>query len=112
MDTTQVLKGVLDTAVLASLRIRPTYGYDLVRHLRDQGFTKIADASVYGTLRRLHEAGFVTSTIVESEVGPARKYYSLSNAGTEELAQSTKTWNEINESMDRILDQGDDHEKT
>jgi PadR family transcriptional regulator PadR len=105
VDPTQVLKGVLDTAVLGALRDQPSYGYDLVRHLRDQGFSEIADASVYGTLRRLYRAGYLTSEIVESESGPPRKYYTLNRAGEAELTHSKKIWNRIIETMDRILNQ-------
>lgn len=105
MDPTQVLKGVLDTAVLAALKGRRTYGYDLVRHLRKKGFTEIADASVYGTLRRLYRAGYLRSEIVESDSGPARKYYSLNRSGITELNRSVKTWNEITATMDRLIEE-------
>ena len=104
MDTTQVLKGVLDTAVLAVLRGQRTYGYDLVRQLREKGFTEVAEASVYGTLRRLYRAGLLTSEIVDSEEGPPRKYYSLNKEGQVELELSAKTWNQISETMEQILD--------
>jgi PadR family transcriptional regulator PadR len=70
MEPTQVLKGMLDTAVLGALSREPTYGYELVTRLRAEGFAEIGDASVYGTLRRLHRSGFLTSEVVESEVGP------------------------------------------
>ena len=52
MDSTQLLKGVLDSAVLAVLVDEDGYGYDIVRRLRVAGFEDIGDASVYGTLRR------------------------------------------------------------
>ena len=107
MDPTQVLKGLLDTAVLGALKDNRTYGYDLVRQLRDQGFSDIADASVYGTLRRLYRAGLLTSEIVDSEAGPPRKYYSLNRAGVSQLERSVKTWDEITGTMDRILDRED-----
>lgn len=107
MEPTQVLKGLLDTAVLGALRVSPTYGYDLVRNLRQQGFAEVADASVYGTLRRLHRADLLDSEIVESETGPPRKYYSLNGAGETQLEHSTKTWSEIVATMDRILEGGD-----
>lgn len=103
VDPTQVLKGLLDTAVLGALKENRTYGYDLVRRLREQGFSEIADASVYGTLRRLYRAGFLTSEIVDSEVGPPRKYYSLNEAGAAQLESSLKTWDDITGTMDRIL---------
>lgn len=104
MEPTQVLKGLLDTAVLGVLEHNRTYGYDLVRQLRDHGFSEIADASVYGTLRRLYRAGLLTSEIVDSETGPPRKYYSLTGAGTAQLERSVKTWDEMTKTMDRILD--------
>ena len=56
MDTTQLLKGVLDLAVLAVLDDEDGYGYDVVRRLRAAGLDDVADASVYGTLRRLFAA--------------------------------------------------------
>ena len=54
MDTTQLLKGVLDLAVLAVVSERDGYGYDVVRRLRAAGLDDVGDASVYGTLRRLY----------------------------------------------------------
>ena len=92
MDSTQLLKGVLDTAVLAVLSRGRTYGYDLVRQLRTAGFDDVGDASVYGTLRRLFGGGYLTSEIVPSEEGPARKYYGINAAGTHMLETSRKTW--------------------
>jgi len=70
MDTTQLLKGVLDLTVLAVVDDDDGYGYDIVRRLRDRGLDDVGDASVYGTLRRLYAAGAVTSYVVASETGP------------------------------------------
>ena len=53
METSQLLKGVLDLAVLAVLRRGDGYGYDVLRRLRRVGLEDVGDASVYGTLRRL-----------------------------------------------------------
>ena len=75
MDTSQLLKGVLDLAVLAVLDKEDGYGYEVVRALRAAGLTEVGDASVYGTLRRLYGAGLLTSYVVPSEEGPHRKYY-------------------------------------
>jgi PadR family transcriptional regulator PadR len=105
MDQTQLLKGVLDTAVLAVLERGRTYGYDLVRQLRESGFDGVGDASVYGTLRRLFGGGYLTSEIVPSEEGPARKYYGLNGAGTDLLEQSTKTWNGFAAVMSGLLEE-------
>jgi PadR family transcriptional regulator PadR len=106
MDSSQVLKGILDTAVLAALRDRRTYGYDLVRLLRGHGLSEIAEASVYGTLRRLYRAGLLTTEIVESESGPPRKYYTINEEGRAVLERSLKTWKDITATMDRIVTSG------
>lgn len=104
MDSTQLLKGVLDTAVLAVLDRGSTYGYDLVRQLRSVGLEEVGDASVYGTLRRLFGGGYLTSEIVPSEEGPARKYYGLNRAGSDLLDRSKKTWRDFAGVMDHLLE--------
>jgi PadR family transcriptional regulator PadR len=105
MDTTQLLKGVLDTAVLAVLgRGGPTYGYDLVRRLRAAGFEDVGDASVYGTLRRLFGSGLLTSEIVPSGEGPPRKYYGINAKGRDSLEVSRKAWSEFTGIMNSLLE--------
>ncbi|HEX7717656.1 MAG TPA: PadR family transcriptional regulator [Marmoricola sp.] len=92
MDTTQLLKGVLDLAVLAVVDGEDGYGYDIVRRLRDGGLTDVGDASVYGTLRRLYSAGALTSYVVPSESGPHRKYYGITPTGRAQLKQQRDDW--------------------
>ena len=103
MDTSQLLKGVLDLAVLAALRDEDGYGYDVLRRLRQGGLDDVGDASVYGTLRRLYNAGSLTSYVVPSEEGPHRKYYSLNEPGRARLDEATKTWRAFAETMDNLL---------
>lgn len=104
MDSTQLLKGVLDLAVLAVLRDEDGYGYDIVRRLRTAGLEEVGDASVYGTLRRLFQAGALTTYVVPSEEGPHRKYYALNAAGRTQLELSAKVWNEFSRSMSTLLE--------
>ncbi|MEH0841885.1 PadR family transcriptional regulator [Micromonospora sp. CPCC 205711] len=104
MDTTQLLKGVLDLAVLAVLRDEDGYGYDILRRLRDAGLDEVGDASVYGTLRRLFAAGLLTTYVVPSESGPHRKYYALNAAGRDQLTRSGKIWRSFATTMDALLD--------
>ena len=104
MDTTQLLKGVLDLAVLAALRQEDGYGYDILRRLRTAGLDEVGDASVYGTLRRLFQAGYLTTYVVPSEEGPHRKYYALNAAGRSQLDRSTKVWRSFASTMESLLD--------
>ncbi|MBE1587719.1 PadR family transcriptional regulator [Nonomuraea angiospora] len=106
MDSSQLLKGVLDLAVLAVLNERDGYGYDVVRRLREAGLEEVGDASVYGTLRRLFKAGALTSYVVASDEGPHRKYYGLNEAGRSMYATSAKTWTSFSATMAALLKEG------
>jgi PadR family transcriptional regulator PadR len=105
VDPSQLLKGVLDLAVLAVLRDADGYGYDILRRLRAAGLDDVGDASVYGTLRRLFQAGHLTSYVVPSEEGPHRKYYALNPAGRAQLDTSGKVWRGFAAAMGRLLDE-------
>ena len=105
MDTSQLLKGVLDVAVLAVLREADGYGYDVVRRLRAAGLEDVGDASVYGTLRRLYASGALTSYVVPSDKGPHRKYYALNERGRSLLEDSGKAWRSFAETVDGLLSQ-------
>ena len=107
MDRTQLLKGVLDVAVLAVLRDGDGYGYDLLRRIRAAGLDDVADASVYGTLRRLFNAGFLTTYVEASEEGPHRKYYGLNATGRDHLEASAKTWRDFAETMTNLVGRSD-----
>jgi PadR family transcriptional regulator PadR len=103
MDTTQLLKGVLDLAVLAVVDVEDGYGYDIVRRLRDGGLSEVGDASVYGTLRRLYSAGALTSYVVPSESGPHRKYYGITPTGRSQLKQQRDDWDVFANTVTGIL---------
>ena len=103
MDTTQLLKGVLDLAVLSVVADEDGYGYDVVRRLRAAGIEEVGDASVYGTLRRLYASGALTSYVVPSDEGPHRKYYGINAQGRAVLATQRKDWNEFAGTMQRLL---------
>ena len=104
VETSQLLKGVLDVTVLAVVRNADGYGYDVVRRLRAAGLEEIGDASVYGTLRRLYHAGALTSYVVPSDEGPNRKYYAINDTGRALLEDYTKIWRSFSDAVDGLLD--------
>lgn len=103
MDASQLVKGLLDVAVLATVREEDGYGYDVVRRLRAAGLDEVGDASVYGTLRRLYQGGALTSYVVPSDEGPHRKYYAINDRGRDMLDQGSSTWRTFADTVDRLL---------
>lgn len=106
MDTSQLLRGVLDLAVLAALEHRDAYGYEIARRLREQGLNDVAEASVYGTLRRLADGDYVSSYVKPSDAGPNRKYYTLTESGRSKLNDDGKDWTRFSDVMEYLLDKG------
>ncbi|MFN0026771.1 MAG: PadR family transcriptional regulator [Acidimicrobiales bacterium] len=104
MDDSQLLKGVLDVAVLAVIDREDTYGYAIVRQLREGGLEGVGEASVYGTLRRLFQAGSLNAYVVASDEGPHRKYYGLTAAGRAELDRGRKQWSNFAGALEDLLD--------
>jgi PadR family transcriptional regulator len=104
MDRSQLLRGALDGAVLAVTAGEDAYGYDVLRRLRAAGLSEVGDASVYGTLRRLYAAGSLTSYMVPSEEGPARRYYGITDRGREQLAEAREVWTEFSQALSALLD--------
>lgn len=103
IDQSQLLKGVLDMAVLAVLASGDGYGYDVVRRLRAAGLVDVAEASVYGTLRRLFSDGALNSYVVPSDEGPHRKYYGLTESGRALLAHLASTWSDFTATIDSLV---------
>ena len=103
MDSTQLLKGVLDAAVLAVVAPEDGYGYDVVRRLREAGLTDVGDASVYGTLRRLYQSGALNSYVVPSDEGPHRKYYGLTPSGRGQLDEAKLAWKSFSSTVDGLF---------
>src|ERR1700685_2261065 len=89
---TEMLKGTLEGIVLAILSGRSAYGYEITAWLRDQGFSDIAECTVYALLIRIAPRGLVDVEKVPSEKGPPRKVYSLNAQGREYLDEFWKTW--------------------
>jgi PadR family transcriptional regulator, regulatory protein PadR len=103
VDSTQLLKGVLELAVLAVVDGEDGYGYDIVRRLRLGGLDGIGDASVYGTLRRLFAAGALASYVLPSDEGPHRRYYGITAVGRAQLKRQRADWLHFSSSVTDLL---------
>lgn len=99
---TEMLKGTLEGIVLSILSDRPAYGYEITATLRDDGFTEIAEGTVYALLVRIEQRGFVDVEKVPSEKGPPRKVFSLNESGRTQLAGFWETWTFLSERIERL----------
>ena len=98
----QLKKGVLELCVLSQLTCKDKYGYELT----DAEFGKemsIAAGTLYMILKRLKEAGYVETYLLESASGPARKYYHLTDAGKLYQQEKKQEWLDFIGQVNRLL---------
>ena len=103
---TEILKGILEGIVLAILSTRPAYGYEITAQLRAQGFSDIAEGTVYALLVRIEQRGLVDVEKVPSEKGPPRKVYSLNAQGRQYLEEFWRTWSFLTEQLQKLREGG------
>ena len=111
MIPSQMLKGVLQGSVLAILGQRETYGYEIVQALHGYGFGSVSEGTIYPLLLRLEKEGWVSARFMDSDLGPRRKYYTLTDQGRRELAQFRASFREMTAAVER-LPGGDDMRKS
>ena len=91
-NLTEMLKGVLEGCVLEIINRKETYGYEITRRLNALGFTEVVDGTVYTILIRLEKNKLVEVTKKPSDQGPPRKFFTLNEAGREELRKFWVKW--------------------
>lgn len=99
---TQLRRGALEHCVLALLEGGERYGYDLVAELSEAGLLA-SEGTIYPLLSRLRRDDLVATTWRESVSGPARRYYSLTPAGTDALEAFRDAWGQFSTSVQQIL---------
>jgi PadR family transcriptional regulator PadR len=106
-ETRQVLpqlrRGALEYCVIALLRERPRYGFDIVRELSEADGLLTSEGTIYPLLSRLRVQGLVTTTWQPSEAGPPRRYYALTGDGRAALDRFVHDWQRFRDSVDRVL---------
>jgi PadR family transcriptional regulator PadR len=104
--SSQLLKGVLDMCLLAVIAEEPSYGYEMVRKLKERGLALVSEGSIYPLLSRLQKQGLVEGYHVASTGGPQRKYYRIAVAGRERLARWAEEWEALSMGVTSVLNGG------
>ncbi|WP_176699088.1 PadR family transcriptional regulator [Clostridium sp. C105KSO13] len=97
-----MLKGVLEGCVLEIISRHETYGYEITRRLNALGFTDVVDGTVYTILVRLEKNKLVDIEKKPSDMGPPRKFYTLNDAGREELRRFWGKWEFISSKINEL----------
>ena len=99
---TQIRKGLLEFCVLQIISRGEVYTSDIIEELKKSKII-VVEGTLYPLLNRLKSSNYVDYQWKESKQGPPRKYYILTNEGIEHLKQLKVSWNEIDNSVKKIM---------
>lgn len=97
----QFKKGALELCVLSMLTDKDRYGYELTDEISNK--MEIATGTLYLVLKRLRDDDLVTTYLQESDNGPARKYYHLTDEGRTYQAELKSEWNSFVKAVGEIV---------
>ena len=99
----QVKRGLLELCILNLVGQEGMYGYQIVKRLISVPGLVITAGTVYPLLSRLKREGLLTSSLVESPKGPARRTYVLTPVGRRHMRSINEAWLEIAEAVGKLL---------
>src|SRR5262249_16124932 len=102
----EVLQGTLDLMVLKTLdAMGPLHGYGIARRIEQisEDVLQLNEGTVYTSLVRLQERGWISADWGASENNRKAKFYSITRAGRKQLASETENWERISGVIARLL---------
>ena len=102
----ELKRGTLDMILLKLISLRQMYGYELVAALNQHGseLFQIKEGTLYPVLYRLEDGGFIEPRWETLDRGVPRKYYRLTEAGQEHLANLTTNWKKFTAMIEHLLE--------
>ena len=109
---TQMRRGAIEYCVLALLRDKERYGFELIRALSDADGLVTSEGTVYPLLARLRQDRLVDTFWQESSQGPPRRYYRLTKDGRLALETFIVQWKCFRDAVDSIVKGEWPHDRT
>ena len=97
----QMRKGILEFCILSILSRGDAYASDIIRELKESELI-IVEGTLYPLLTRQKNAGLLSYRWEESQQGPPRKYYALTDQGKAFLAELRKSWKDLVSAVNKI----------
>lgn len=109
-----LLKGTLDLLVLQTLAsMGPQHGYGIARRIEQRSGDEVLlnQGTIYASLVRLQQRGWIQAEWGASDSNRRAKYYSITRAGRTQLAEETSYWQRLSAVIGRVLEPAKGGEK-
>ena len=88
----QLKRGLLEICVLAAIKSRDSYGYQIIKDMKP--YLELSESTLYTILKRLESSNMLTVRTVEHG-GRLRKYYHITKAGLGRIEDFKDEWREV-----------------
>lgn len=105
-EKSEVLQGTLDLMILKTLHaLGPQHGFGIARRIEQvsQDVLSLNEGTVYTSLLRLQQQGWIAAKWGASENNRKARYYSITRAGLKQLTVETENWERISGVIARVL---------
>jgi transcriptional regulator len=102
----EVLKGTLDLMILKTLHaLGPLHGFGIARRIEQvsRDVLQLNEGTVYTSLLRLQQQGWISAEWGTSENNRKAKFYSITKSGQRQLEVETENWERISGVIGRVL---------
>lgn len=107
-EKSEVLQGTLDLMILKTLHaLGSLHGFGIARRIEQlsEEVLTLNEGTVYTSLLRLQQQGWIVSEWGTSENNRKAKFYSITKRGLKQLAIETENWERISGVIGRVLGQ-------
>jgi len=105
-DKSEILQGTLDLMVLKTLdALGPLHGYGIARRIEQisEEALRINQGTIYASLVRLLQKGWISGAWGASEANRKAKFYSITKSGRKQLNAETRNWERFSAVIGRVL---------
>jgi len=97
----QLKRGVIELCVLNILKSKDSYGYDIYQEINNS--LEISESTIYPILRKFVNIGICTTYLKESNEGPPRKYFKITNIGESKRIELQDNWIEFYQVVNKLI---------
>jgi PadR family transcriptional regulator PadR len=104
---TDLVQGTLDLLILRSLALEPMHGWAVAQRIRQVSgdVLQVGQGALYPALHKLEHQGWITAEWDVSDNNRRAKYYTLTRAGRQALAEETAQWERLSAAISLVVRQ-------
>ena len=100
-----LVQGTLDLLILKTISLEPMHGWAIAKRIQQVSgeVLQVQQGSLYPALHRLEQQAWIKAKWAESETGRQAKFYSLTEAGRQQLEKETANWSRLSAAINMIV---------